>query len=288
MIGWWIGLVLAADAPLAAVGRFAVASELLLPRPVRFATDAGQAFETRSWQVRAEVSCAPTDAKRPTLRCVVGAAELVASAFDGSAPGDVAAALRVHADALVGYTIDSEVDARGRRRRWDSVGRPSGSATLTARGWLLELTVERAIAGLFVDAPPADAAIGRQWVETSRSAVFSYPRLDGNFPIGTAVVLHQLTASEGRRQVADCVGDGTLVDEGEQLKQAGRCRTVWEGGLLQDRTWSIDGTNLDTVRYHHAGWLRRLTPEERVDLGATQRVSGPGEAPGAWPAWPDL
>jgi len=287
------GIAFAASPTSGLDGRFIVASELLLPRPQAFRPERGDGFETRSWQVHALVRCSASGA---VTRCTVDDAALQASAFVVNPPHDpreVARTLDELAQSMRGITLVATVSERGRLRRWSTEGRPAGTAQQTQAGMLLELTLERALAGLWVERPNTPVVVGSQWVETNHSPAFSFPRIGGEFALGTSTVLHQV-AAVGDEIVADCVDEGAMADQGEQLKAAGRCRTTWTAGwALRSREWTVDGTAIDVVRYHHAGWIRRLTDEEVAPaLGPNRHVRAPGEPPEAdvpgLPAWPDL
>mgnify|MGYP000126437152 CR=1 FL=1 len=290
-----LAAALAAPPP---AGRYLVATEVLMPEAKWF-NDAGGTFgfETRSWQLRAVLRCTPQEAKgkRALVRCAVEDAALQASAFQRSAdddPKEAEAVLQELLGRLRGYALEAELTDDGRVKRWDSVDRPEGSLRETDTGWLLELMVERAVAGLWLESPEPPFTVGQQFVEYDKNPLYVFPRVDGAFPQGTAQVLHQVTAVGDTVVVVDSVVEGTAAVVG-QLRVRGRSRE-WLGvdGALQRRTWSVDADLQDVTKYHHAGWIRELADGVKVDLGPVRQVRAPGDGPEkdlpGLPGWPGL
>ena len=289
--------VAAAVAAPPAPGRYLVATEVLLPKAEWFYDRGGGfGFETRSWQLRATLRCAqaPGKGKRVDVRCAIEEAGLQASAFPRTPdddPEQVAGVLEELGERLRGHTLVAELTAAGRVRRWDSEARPQGSARETATGWLVELMAERAVAGLWLEAPPPPYREGQQFLEYDKNPLYLFPRLHGAFPQGTTQVLHQVSAV-GAETVVDSVVQGSIV-VGEPLRLRGRSREWLDGdGRLVRRSWSVDADRQDVTTYHHAGWVVAIADGAKVDLGPVRQVRAPGDGPEkdllGLEAWPGL
>jgi len=296
---WLLSIAAAATWHPTLDGRFAVANEVLLPRAVWFDDLAGSfGFQTRSWQLRAVFDCGTEPQKRGRLevRCEVEEAAIQASAFqrtDGDDPAHTVAVLREFVDHIQGVVLITTVSERGHRRTWRVEGAPEGSGRHTRIGRLVGRMVERAAVVLFLERPREPLAVGGQWVE-SGAALLTYPMEAGAKAVGTSQLLHQVQ-SVGDPMTIDSVAEGAMLDPdtSEQLRASGRLRSQWSAtGAMRSTTWSVDAALQDVVRYHHAGWARRLRPDQQVELGPTQQVRAPGAAaeddlPGL-PAWPEL
>jgi hypothetical protein len=298
---WWTpGLALAAPWAPQPTGRFLSVSEVLLPREVWVNDEAGAfGFETRSWQLRLLARCTaePGKGKRLEVGCTVDDAALQASAFPRTPdddPAQVAAVLDAFVAHLRGASLHTTITESGRRTRWSVQGEPEGSGRATGVGRLVGRMLERALVPLWVERPRAELALGEQWVD-SHAAVMSYPAEEGAKPLGTSQLLLQVSRA-GERPVVDALGEGAMLDpvSNEQLRATLRARyELDDRGGMQQITWSLDATVLDTVRYHHAGWLQRLSDDAPApSLGPTRQVRAPavgpeGDLPGL-PAWPEL
>lgn len=280
-------------------GRFAVATEVLLPHEVWVDEMGGDfGFETRSWSLRAVLVCASTPGKRDRLEvtCTVDDAALQASSFQRT-PDDDPAQARAVLESFVRHlratTLHTTLSPRGRRLRWSVEGEPEGSSRHTAIGRLTGRMLERAAVGLFVERPRSELEVGGQWVESS-AALLSYPMEEGAKALGTSQLLLQIREL-GDEVVLDGAGEGAMLDPvtSEQLRSKGRLAAQWSAtGAMRSITWSVDASVLDVVRYHHAGWIRRLGADETVELGPTRQVRAPGVGPEGdlpgLPAWPEL
>ena len=281
-------------------GRYLVANEVLLPRAVWFNDLEGRfGFETRSWQARAVLGCTATAGKRDRREvvCTVEDVALQASAFQRTPdddPAQTVAVLEAFEGHLRGSSLHLTLTERGRRTRWHVEGEPEGSLRHTDIGRLVGLILERSAVALVSERPRDTLEVGGQWV-ASGPALMSYPLEEGAMPLGSAQLLHQVSAL-GDRVVIDAAGEGAMLDpvSNEQLRSVLRARSVWSAtGAVRERTWSLEASVLDVVTYHHAGWLRRLGADAPVpELGPTRQVRGPGVAEGddlaGLPAWPEL
>ncbi len=256
--------------------RALIATELLVPRPVTFA----EGIETRSWQLRAVVSCTPDDEarKRVVLTCRVedGAVSTsVLPRLDGRPPVDVEPLLAEMAAALRAATVSWTLTPEGRQVRWMASGLPDAPL-----GPALELQLERAMAGLVLER----SGPGPQWVET-RSPLLRFP--DAGPAAGVSQWVH---AAVGAR--VDSAGEAVLVDAdtGKVIQVEARSRAERDAeGRWVSRSWNVDGEDDGTVVYHHAGWWRRLAPGEAAEVGPSREVRAPGEAtPAHLPEWPPL
>lgn len=297
---WLLSLATAAPWLPHLEGRYLVTYEVLLPRSVWVNDTAGVfGFETRSWQLRAVLACTETAGKRDQreVACTVDDAALQANAFQRTPdddPDQVAAVLAEHEAHLEGATLHTTLTGRGRRVRWSVEGEPQGSGRATATGRLVGLMLERAAVPLFVERPRESLDVGGQWIETG-PARMAYPIEEGAKPLGTAQLLSQVSAL-GDRVVVDSAGEGAMLDpvSNEQLRAVFKARATWSAtGAVRDQSWSLDATVLDTVTYHHAGWLQRLgSGTAPPELGPTRQVRGPGMGPdddlAGLPAWPEL
>jgi len=280
-------------------GRYAVANEVLLPQPVWFHDHGGRlAFETRSWQLRAVVSCRVSPGKkgRQEVACRFEDAAIQASAFqrtDGDDPAETAAVLQEFVGHLKAVTVHTTVSPRGHRQRWSVEGEPEGSSRHTGIGRLVGRMAERSVAALFLERPREELAVGGQWVEVG-SALLSYPMEEGVKALGTSQLLHQVQAL-GDPVTIDSAAQGAMLDPTtqQQLRSTARLRSQWSAtGAVRSCTWSVDAALQDVVTYHHAGWLRRMGPDDAVELGPTRQVRAPGEGPEAdlpgLEAWPEI
>lgn len=298
MIALLCAAALADWAPRLDGARFVVATELLLPQAARFDGSADRSFETRSWQLRAVLSCREEEAsrKRSTVGCGVDGAALQASAFrpPGDDPAATAAVLEEHVALLRKMRVLLVLTPRGRRTSWTVEGEPQGSQRDTELGQHLGRALERAVAGLVLERPAEVLGVGGQWVETT-SPLAAFPMLEGAKPLGASTVLHQVR-SVGERVVVDGVITGTMLDPVSNQQLSAEGRLVHEldpvSGALQTVTWSLDASVLGDVVLHHAGWARRLDGPQGVPLGPTRQVLMPGGAPegdlAGLPEWPEL
>jgi hypothetical protein len=124
-----------------------------------------------------------------------------------------------------------------------------------------------------------------QWVET-RSALLSMP--SGTVTPSAGLIVHQLNGYQGHI-VVQTKGEGQIQDDlGITYKVSISGVSIYDDdqGFMTERVWSLvgkrtadafDGVGFSLVDYHHAGQLRMLGDEERVEVGPTREVRVAGQ-----------
>ncbi len=280
--------------------RALVATEILLPRAVWFNERGPFGFETRAWQARVVIHCRPGGARvkkrQRATSCAVEQASLQAAALirtEHDDPADTQRVLAEWSEALQQATVHLVTSERGRLLSWSVEGLPEGSARETGIGRTLAVVIERATAALILERPPEALPEAGQWIERA-SPLLRFPDLDTSVAPGVSEQLHQVSRV-GEHVRIDAVGQANLIDPAADLQMRATARsraTLGSDGALLERTWNVDASSGPTVVYHHAGWLRRLSPDEAADTGPIRHVRAPGEAPEdeplGLPGWPEL
>ena len=255
--------------------RYLVETTVLVPGlwQLDVRVDSSTFVRTNKVKVRMVLDCSSVEDMQNAweLRCDIDDLSLTAGRIEGDSSEDLTAALGVVDDSLTGAWLQIVLDRDGRIRGLDLEGtRKVDQRAREEHEWSRQL-MRRALSGLDLELPKEDPSL--PWTETN-SLLLASP-LDAPAP-SISRTQHRASRIE-TGWIIRSTGAGTVtLGSAESAYLANTWgEAIWDDEGLAERRWAAvatpSATAADRTRlpYLQGGYLRRLEPDEQVDLGST-------------------